>query len=237
MNRNTNGVKYQMEQVTLKRISTDDLTERIISENTKIIDIRPVEAYNGWKLENEKRGGHIKSAKSLPFKWSKYIDWIEIVRSKNINPGDTLIIYGYDTNSITKSAEQFYKTGFNNVLVYNDFKNEWSEYDKYPMEKMERYTQLVSPKWLKGLPENGTTSNYDNNKFVICHAHYQNKKGYDEGHIPGAISVDTNSLENPETWNRRSPEELKITLENYGITHDTTVILYGRFSYPNNNDS
>ena len=36
----------------------------------------------------------------------------------------------------------------------------------------------------------------------------------------------------PETWNHRPPEEIKKTLESLGITHDTTVILYGRFSNP-----
>jgi thiosulfate/3-mercaptopyruvate sulfurtransferase len=43
-------------------------------------------------------------------------------------------------------------------------------------------------------------------------------------------------LESPDTWNRRSPEEIKNVLENLGITHDTTVILYGRFSFPDTND-
>jgi len=57
-----------------------------------------------------------------------------------------------------------------------------------------------------------------------------------KGHIPGAISLDTLALESPETWNRRSPEELKSALEKHGINADTTVVLYGRFSYPKNED-
>ena len=48
--------------------------------------------------------------------------------------------------------------------------------------------------------------------------------------------MDTNTLESPETWNRRSPQELKESLEALGITENTTVILYGRFSFPDNND-
>jgi thiosulfate/3-mercaptopyruvate sulfurtransferase len=86
------------------------------------------------------------------------------------------------------------------------------------------------------LIERGKAPEYDNNKFVICHGHYRNPADYEQGHIPQAISVDSNTLESPETWNRRSPEELKETLEGYGITSDTTVILYGRFSFPDNAD-
>ena len=45
---------------------------------------------------------------------------------------------------------------------------------------------------------------------------------------PGALYLDTNLLESPRDWNRRSPEELDAALRRLGITADTTVILYGR---------
>ena len=45
-----------------------------------------------------------------------------------------------------------------------------------------------------------------------------------KGHIPGAIELDTLALESHETWNRRSPEELKKTFEEKGITSKIKVI-------------
>jgi len=48
--------------------------------------------------------------------------------------------------------------------------------------------------------------------------------------------MDTLALEAPETWNRRSPGELKTALEEHGISADTTVVLYGKFMFPNNDD-
>ena len=66
-------------------LSTLELSDLLEDKNTIIIDIRPVDAYNGWRCENEKRGGHIKGAKSLPLKWTNYMDWIEIVRSYRSN--------------------------------------------------------------------------------------------------------------------------------------------------------
>jgi thiosulfate/3-mercaptopyruvate sulfurtransferase len=220
----------------IKAVSSKELFNELENPDVKVIDIRSPDAYNGWKNENEKRGGHIKGAKSLPAKWAKYIDWIEIVRSKGILPEDDLIIYGYNKAEIEKIADQFIRAEYTNVNVYYSFVDEWCADDKYPMEKMTRYTQLVSPGWLNKLIRTGSVPEYQNNRYLVCHAHYRNREDYQKGHIPGAIELDTLLLESPETWNRRSPEELKKALENSGITSDTTVILYGRFSHPDNND-
>ncbi len=217
-------------------ISIKELLNRINDPGIKIIDIRSPDAYNGWKEGNEKRGGHIIGAKSLPAKWAKYIDWIEIVHSKNILPDDFLVIYGYDKIQTEKIANLFNKTGYPNVNVYNSFINEWCADEKYPMERMPRYTQLVSAKWLNKLITTGSAPEYKNSKYLVCHAHYRNREDYEKGHIPGSIDIDTLVLESPETWNRRSPVELKTVFKNLGITCDTTVILYGRFSFPDNDD-
>jgi thiosulfate/3-mercaptopyruvate sulfurtransferase len=217
-------------------VSTAELSEQLGNPALKLIDVRPVDAYNGWRLHNEARGGHIKRAKSLPFKWTNYIDWIEIVRSKNIQPQDSLVLYGYDSIETAKVAHLFIRSGYPDVRVYHSFVDEWAANGNYPMQKLANYRQLVSAKWLHGLILTGTAPEYDNDKYVLCHAYYHNREAYEEGHIPGAVDLDTNSLESPETWNRRSPEEIKKVLEDLGINHDTTVILYGRFSNPDVND-
>jgi len=218
------------------RTTTEELLHLLKNRDLKLIDIRPVEAYNGWKLNNEIRGGHIETARSLPFKWIQYLDWLDIVQSKEIMSHHALIVYGYDPVETEKVASQFLRAGYQDVKVYHEFVNKWSANPKLPISRLKRYRQLVSAQWLKSLIQPGDTAEYDNNKYVICHAHYQNKCAYDEGHIPGAIEVDTNTLESSKTWNRRSSQEIKETLESLGITHDTTVILYGRFSFPDNND-
>ena len=217
-------------------ISTKELTFLIDDENARIIDIRSVNAYNGWKLNNEVRGGHIKGAKSLDKKWSNYIDWIEIVRSKKILREHTLVIYGYRKTDAENVASLFLKAGYNDIRIYNHFIDEWTRNAELPMEHLKRYKHLVSADWVKQLIDGEEPPEYENNKFVICHSHYRNKEDYEQDHIPGAIEIDTLLLESPETWNRRSPEELKKNLEAKGITHDTTVVLYGRFSFPDNDN-
>lgn len=220
----------------IKHISTSELLEFREEENTILIDIRSVDAYNGWSLKGEKRGGHIQGAKSLSFKWTKYLDWIEIVRSKGILPENKLVIYGYSSVESEKVASLFARAAYEDVFIYEGFISEWSANEKYPMETLTRFKSLVYPGWVQMLIDGKTPPHYDNDKFVICHAHYRNRAAYLSGHIPGAIDMDTLALEAPETWNRRSPEELKEALEQHGITSDTTVIIYGKFMTPNNDD-
>lgn len=220
----------------LYHVSTIELIEFIENNEAKIVDVRPVDAYNGWSLQGESRGGHISGAKSLPLKWTKYIDWIEIVNSKGILPENQIVIYGYTAIEAEQLALFFVRAGYTNVSVYNHFVDEWSANPELPMDQLERYQYLVYPEWVKALISGGTPPNYNNKKFVLCHAHYRNRDAYLSGHIPGATDIDTLALEAPETWNRRSPEELKAALEQHGITSDTTVILYGKFMFPNNDD-
>jgi thiosulfate/3-mercaptopyruvate sulfurtransferase len=219
----------------LKNISTKELSDILEYPDLILIDVRPIEAYNGWKLKNEIRGGHIRSARSVPFKWLNYIDWIEIIRSKGIKPTHSLIVYGYDKINTEKVAHQFLRAGYNNVRAYHNFVEEWCANHKLPMNKLERYHRLVSAQWLNELISTCSAPEYYNKKYMICHVHYQNRKAYEEGHIPEAIDLDTNLLESSDTWNRRSSKELKNVFEQIGITHDTTVILYGRFSNPDIN--
>ncbi len=216
--------------------STEEVAELLKNSNAKIIDVRPVDAYNGWRCEGEVRGGHIQGAKSLPIKWTKYMDWIEVVRSKLIMPEDEIVIYGYDSEQSEKVAILFAKAGYGNVYLYNSFVDAWAANHNLPMEHLERYKNLVSAKWVAKLISGEKPAEYSNNKYVVVHSHYRNRNAYLTGHIPGAIDMDTLALEAPKTWNRRSPEELKKALEQHGITTDTTVVLYGKFMSPDNAD-
>ncbi len=219
-----------------QEITGSELLSMLDEPGVKLIDIRPVEAYNGWCLRNEPRGGHIRNAKSLPLKWTDYIDWIEVVRFKGIRPEHTIIVYGYESEDTERVARRFLRSGYTKVYMYNRFSEEWSPDPAKPMERLERYRHLVPAGWVNDLIHGRTPAHYENDRFVIVHAHYRNRDAYLSGHIPGAIDMDTLAVEAPETWNRRSPEELKAAFEQHGITAGTTVILYGKFMYPDNAD-
>lgn len=218
-------------------ISTDKVQEAIKNNEYQIIDTRPTAAYNGWQLKGEKRKGHITGARSLPVKWANYIDWIEIVRNKEILPDQTIIVYGYTDQDNQKVIDRFWGAGYKNIFLYDKFFSEWCEDDRLPMSYLHGYKQLVYPEWLHSLIEGHQPPEYSNgDNYVVCHAHYRNYDDYLAGHIPGALALNTLSLESPATWNRRTSDELKTAFEELGITPETTVILYGRYSFPDNND-
>ena len=99
-----------MKQNPLNHLSTSEVKNFLEKARGFIIDVRLVDAYNGWKLQNEKRGGHITGARSLPAKWADYLDWIEIVRSKGILPVHELVLYGYSREEVEKVSSMFIKS-------------------------------------------------------------------------------------------------------------------------------
>jgi thiosulfate/3-mercaptopyruvate sulfurtransferase len=129
-------------------------------------------------------------------------------------------------------ADKLGRLGFDAVGVYDGFSEEWAPDPDRPLRRMDRYQQLVYPEWLHTLLSGDEPPGMRGDDYVLCHAHFNYRQDYEDGHIPGAIPLNTNDLESTETWNRRPPDELKAALETHGIRHDTTVVLYGRFSYP-----
>lgn len=220
----------------MKEIYTKEVAEKLRDPNVKLIDVRPVDAYNGWPLKEENRGGHITGAKSFPAKWFRYMDWVEMAAQKGLSHGDELILYGYDRASVLNAAERFEASGYSQVSIYPRFLEEWVPDSRLPMDHLERFSHLVYADWVKELFAGGNPTLYDNGRFVLVHAHYRNRDAYLNGHIPGAVDMDTNAMEDTTTWNRRSPAELRKTLEEHGITSDTTVVLYGKFMNPDNRD-
>jgi 3-mercaptopyruvate sulfurtransferase SseA len=87
-------------------ISTKQLEKVIGSRSHCICDVRPVDAYNGWTLEGEKRGGHIMGAKAMPISWTYEENWDEIMRNKGIMPNHRIVVYGYTKDDAMEAAER-----------------------------------------------------------------------------------------------------------------------------------
>ncbi len=220
----------------LKSVSTQEVLSLLETPNIQIIDIRDVNLYNGWPELKAPRGGHIPGARSVSIKWHSYIDWIEILRKKEIVPENKIILYGGSSAEMEMVAKTFLKAEYPDVSLYTTFQAEWINDSQYPLVKLTRFDKLVSPGWLQTAIMGKQPKHLEGNQLVVCHCHYRNHDDYLEGHIPGAISLDSLLLESPETWNRRNPEELQKNLEDLGIHSNSTVVVYGRFSFPDNDD-
>ncbi|MDY6065256.1 MAG: rhodanese-like domain-containing protein [Finegoldia sp.] len=70
----------------------------------------------------------------------------------------------------------------------------------------------------------------DVGKYVVAEVAWGEAKDspdYLTKHIPGAIHINTDSIEEGPIWNLKSPEEIKKAFLDYGVDKDTTLIIYG----------
>jgi len=217
---------------SLPTVSTDTLVQSLADPEHTLLDVRPMAAYNGWALNGESRGGHIPGAKSIPLEWTQYMDWIEVVDDKQIDADAPITVYGYNDDESADMAGKLSRLGFEDIRLYEGFTHDWTPDPDRPLNRLSRYRQLVHPAWVRDLITGQQPPHVEGENVVLCHAHFDYRTDYENGHIPGAIPLNTNWLESMETWNRRSPDELQKQLEALGIRHDSTVVVYGRFSFP-----
>ena len=88
---------HALDGATPPVISTADLRVRLAEPDLTIVDVRPIAAYNGWRLDGEARGGHIPGATPFPSAWLQSVDAAEIDRllaSKRITAGRDVVVYG-----------------------------------------------------------------------------------------------------------------------------------------------
>jgi thiosulfate/3-mercaptopyruvate sulfurtransferase len=217
--------------MTIKTITTAELAQRLEDPTTVIMDIRPMTAYNGWRLQNEVRGGHIKGAIACPLSWIEAVAPAEVkqlLSSKGITADKKVVIYGYLSDDLATVTNRLDGSGYDNVLTYEAGLEGWATDESLPMEWLANYEKLVYPDWLRQLITEKESPTYAGNGFLVFHVTYGVPEEYTVSHIPGALHLDTHALESPPSWNRRPAHELEASLLAHGITHDKTVILYGR---------
>jgi 3-mercaptopyruvate sulfurtransferase SseA len=213
-------------------ITTAELRDRLDDPGTTIVDVRPLAAYNGWRLQGEARGGHIPGAVAFPASWLATIDDPEIERelsAKRIIPGRSIVLYGDRSDHARALADRLVARGHDDVRIYEHGWAGWAAEPTLPLERLPNYDKLVHTEWLRELLAGGRPEAYSGAPFLLFHVNFGVPEEYEEGHIPGALYLDTNWLEDPENiWQRRTPAELEEATRSLGITHDTTVIVYGR---------
>ena len=212
-------------------IDLAELRERLDDPDLTLVDVRALPAYNGWRARGAVRGGHIPGAVAFPSAWLKTVDSPEVerlLRSKAILNSREVVLYGDRPEDSLPLRTRLAALGQLGVRTYQGGWAEWAAQRSLPVDRLSNYQKLVHPDWLRELLEGGTPEAGPAGPFRLFHVNFGVPEEYVENHIPGALYLDTNRLENPEDWNRRTPAELETALRSLGITHDTTVILYGR---------
>src|SRR5438132_14295132 len=90
-------------------ISTVELRDRLGDPDLSVVDVRPMAAYNGWRLRGEARGGHIPGAVAFPRPWLESVDEKEIQRllkAKGITPDRAVASSGNGEGSCARLARR-----------------------------------------------------------------------------------------------------------------------------------
>jgi len=213
-----------------REISTVELSRRLGEVGLAVVDVRPLPRFNGWRGPGEARGGHVPGAVALPAEWLSRLsdgDLRTFLADKGIAESSEVVVYG-DGEDVTLFRDRLAEHVAAPVRTLVDGWPAWAADESLPADRLPRYERLVHPDWLAELLADGTPEAAPAGRFLLFHVNFGVPEEYADGHLPGAYYLDTNVLESPRDWNRRSPEELDAALRALGITADTTVILYGR---------
>ena len=222
---------HVVEATTGPTITTDELYDRLADIDLTIVDVRPLAAFNGWQIRGEPRGGHIPGAVAFPGEWLGSVDDAEIerlLRLKGVTPDRSVVVYGHARDDAAAVAAHLSAAGLEDVRTYDAGWAAWSADDGLPVERLPNFEKLVHIDWLRDVLAGRSTQAGPAGSFLLFHVNFGVPEEYAENHIPGAQYLDTNWLEDPADWNRRAPAALGEALNALGITHDTTVIVYGR---------
>lgn len=217
-----------------------------LAETAQIIDVRSSDLYLGWK-NSAGVSGHIAGAVDFPVQWfeyepdKKHLD-IELKR-RGIDKSKKTIIYA-DDDVDEVSYKKFKELGFADLYVLKGGINEYAR-KGLNLERLEGYERYVSPQWVQDLIDGKNPESYNGGKYVIVEISVPGEKDeYKNGHIKGATNIftdDINHVVGPrmmqeyeniplETqlafWGLPKDEQIRSTLEKFGIDKDTTVILY-----------
>ncbi|WP_275477884.1 rhodanese-like domain-containing protein, partial [Clostridium botulinum] len=224
-----------------KKIKTDELKKNITSKEWVVVDTRSNDAFNGWKLDGVKRGGHIKGATDFSANWLKVEDTEknkekrleEALKNKGITKDKNVVLYDANGKDAEEVAKYLNKKGITKLYKY-DVK-EWAEDDKLAMESYSNYQMLVPASWVNDLINNKKPETFKGDKYKVFEVSWGDEskaEDYKKGHIKGAVHINTDEVEKGPVWNRLPDKDLEKFAKNNGITADTTVVLYGADSMP-----
>ncbi len=249
-------------------VATADEVNAVIDgtdTDTVLVDARPQEAFSGWALQGAKNGGHIKGAilysarfLAVGAKASKITAYEKQI---GLDKDKSYIIYDYAgfDDAAAKVAKYFYEKGVTNVKVFDakDLIDDGAVLESYNNHEMYLPAEVVKDisdyktgkdKDLDALTLDVFTEDEIKNKVLLFDVDYGNVVESDyiaDGHVPGAVHVNTNAYERPRAYVPEKREKYSIEYSlipldefrddlcpQFGITKDSIVIAISRDGRP-----
>jgi thiosulfate/3-mercaptopyruvate sulfurtransferase len=216
----------------MSTITTTELADRLSDDAVTILDVRPLAAYNGWRLRGERArrtrprspgvpvglAAQRRCSPKLPGS-SRRRASCPGARSPSSATATSDVGAGRRPAACARHRGRPRPRGRGPGLGRRSVAPARTSAQLRPA----RHDRLAEGRPRRRQPEAAPTG-----RFLLFHVNFGVPEEYAEGHIAGRSYLDTNWLEDPVDWNRRSPEALDEALRSLGITRDTTVVVYGR---------
>ena len=119
-----------VEKKEIKAISLEDFTKNLSNSEYQFIDTRDDEAYNGFKVDNVKNGGHLKNSiqysASFIGKVNKNKE-TKFISDKGLDKNKKIVIYDTNKDNIEKSQKEGIKLV--SIRSWDEYTGKTSGYD------------------------------------------------------------------------------------------------------------
>ncbi|MFW5488114.1 MAG: rhodanese-like domain-containing protein [Desulfovibrio sp.] len=220
----------------IPHIDTAKVSKALSQNDWMVVDTRLNDAFNGWRLDGVKRGGHITGAVDFSANWlkvdAKNLEALlqEAMDNKGLRPEKNVVLYDATGKDAAAVAAYLQKKGFGKLYFY-DVK-QWAADPSLPMTSYPKYRQLVPAVVLKEVVDGKVPETFDKNKkIIVIEASWgEEKTSYAKGHIPGTFHINTDRIEpptktEPVMWVLGDDATLKQVALDSGITRNDTVIV------------
>ena len=219
--------------IEVKTIATKELQDKLSDDSWVVVDTRINDAFNGWKLDEVERGGHIKGAVDFSANWltvdskdkEKTLD--KALETKGIEKDKNIVLYDSNGKDAKEVANYLSEKGYKNLYTYN--LADWAKDESLPMESYENYEMIVPATIVNDILDGKKPETFENSKNIkIVEASWgEESEAYSKGHVPTSVHINTDTVEPPPQWMLASDEELAKFANDYGFTKDDTVIVTG----------
>ena len=135
-----------MSDTVSTELSLEEVSNLINDQDCVIVDTRPTDAYNGWKLDGVRRGGHLPGAVDFPASWldSEHEAKAQVLsaalRAKGIEPDRKILLYGTNKRDRDRVATYLRDAGVQKLFDF-DFEL-WANDPGKPLERYENFHLL-----------------------------------------------------------------------------------------------
>ncbi|MCL6271856.1 rhodanese-like domain-containing protein [Sansalvadorimonas sp. 2012CJ34-2] len=224
------------QNVFIKTLTASEVASHLKQQDWVIVDTRLNDAFNGWKLDGVKRGGHIPGAEDFSANWLKVKkdslqdDLKLALQTKGIAKDRNIVLYDANGKDAEAVADYLYKQGYHNLYRFDI--NKWADDSKRPLEKFTRYQDIVPAVVVKDILDGKRPETFENAETIkMVEASWgPEKASYGKGHIPTSFHVNTDIIEpptetKPTMWMLADDEALTQFALDFGFTKNDTVVV------------